>query len=103
MIWVMLSLSTEAIILFTLPPGVKFHITSSMIQFLNLKDVFVGLAMDDANMNLINIIGICTSYTIRGVDQEAFRLTFFLFSLTSEVLLWLGELPWGSITAWNEL
>ncbi|KAH0635968.1 hypothetical protein KY289_035883 [Solanum tuberosum] len=41
--------ATGAIVLPTLPPGVKFTITSNMIQLLNLKGMFRGAAGDDAN------------------------------------------------------
>lgn len=67
------------IILSVLLPNVKFNITSDMIQLLNLKVVFVGLLTFDAIMHLINFIGICTLYTISGVDQKALRLDYFLF------------------------
>lgn len=53
-----------------------------MIQLLNLKGVFLGLATDDTNMHLANFIGICTSYTILGVDQKVFKVAVVPFSLT---------------------
>lgn len=92
-----------AIIPPTLTVNVKFYITSSIIHRLYLKGVIVGLSMDNANMYLINLIGICASHTIPGVDQEALTLSLFLFPLTSEVILWLGKLNHGSITTWNKL
>lgn len=49
---------TRAIIIPTLPPNVKFDITSVVNQLLNLKGVFVGLPTDDTNMHLTNFIGI---------------------------------------------
>ena len=41
--------ATGAIVLPALPPGVKFTITSTMIQLLNLKGMFRGAAGDYAN------------------------------------------------------
>ncbi|KAK4727043.1 hypothetical protein R3W88_031960 [Solanum pinnatisectum] len=41
--------ATGAIVLHVLPPGVKFTITSTMIQLLNLKGMFRGASSDDAN------------------------------------------------------
>lgn len=55
----------------TRPPNVKFDITSAMVELLNLKGVIFGLSIDDPNIHLSNFIGICTSYTIPMVDQEA--------------------------------
>lgn len=94
---------TGAIIPLGLPLGINFNNTSGMIQLLNMKGVFASLLNNDANMNLINIIRICASYTIPGVDWEALKLRLFLFSLTGEAILSLGEFSHGSITLWNKL
>lgn len=82
--------------------GLKFDITSSMIQLLNPKGMFAGLPIDNAKIHLTNIIGSCTSYTIFGVSLEEFRLRLFPFSLISKDTLWLGEIPRGSTTSWSK-
>lgn len=51
---------------------------SVMIQFLNLKSVFVGLSIDDPNMHIMNFIRISTSYNLLGVCQEAFQVVRIL-------------------------
>lgn len=94
---------TKSIVSPTLPLNVKFDITSVMIQLLNLKGVLLGSETDDVNMHIANFIGICILYTILGVDQEAFRLRLFPFSLTGEASVRLGELLRVSITTWHEL
>ncbi|KAH0722654.1 hypothetical protein KY289_005698 [Solanum tuberosum] len=53
--------ATGAMVLPALPPGVKFTITSTMIQLLNLKGMFRGAASDDANQHLMNFVAICKS------------------------------------------
>ena len=96
-------IETGAIIPRELPQGTKFDITSAMIHLLNLKGVFAEIPMDDPNMHVMNFVGVCTSYNLPGVDQEAIRLRLFPFSLTGEATLWLAELPRRYITTWQEL
>uniref|UniRef100_M1DWF1 Uncharacterized protein n=1 Tax=Solanum tuberosum TaxID=4113 RepID=M1DWF1_SOLTU len=57
-----------------LPPGVKFTITSTMIQLLNLKGMFRSVPGDDANQHLMNFGAICKSQEIPGVSQTTMRL-----------------------------
>ncbi|KAH0781409.1 hypothetical protein KY290_001007 [Solanum tuberosum] len=53
--------ATGAIVLPALPPGVKFIITNTMMQLLNLKGMFRGAAGDDANQHLMNFVAIYKS------------------------------------------
>jgi len=95
--------ATGAIVLPTLPPGLKFTITIKMIQLLNLKGMFRGAAGDDANQHLMNFVVICKSHDIHGVSQTAIWLRLFPLSLIGEATNWLNELPDYSIRTWNEL
>lgn len=74
-----------------------------MIHLLNLSGVFVNLPTDDVNINLMNFLGICTSYNLHEMIQDVIQLRLFQLSLTGEATLWLGELPCGSTTIWNDL
>ncbi|KAH0712190.1 hypothetical protein KY289_008149 [Solanum tuberosum] len=95
--------ATGAIVLPALPPGVKFTITSTMIQLLNLKGMFRGAAGVDANQHLMNFVAICNSQKIPRVNQTTMRLRLFPLSLTGEATYWLNEIPDDSIKTWNEL
>ncbi|KAH0679169.1 hypothetical protein KY284_020254 [Solanum tuberosum] len=53
--------ATGAIVLLVLPPGVKFIITITMIQLLNLKGMFRGASGDDKNQHLMHFVAICES------------------------------------------
>lgn len=87
-----------AIVSLTLLSGVKFDITCSIIQLLNMKGVFASFLNNDKSMHLINFIGTFTSYNLPGVNMESLRIRLFPFSLTAETILLLGELHRRSIT-----
>ncbi|PHT51635.1 Pentatricopeptide repeat-containing protein [Capsicum baccatum] len=95
--------STRAIIPPPLAPGSKCNITSTMIQLLQLKGLFCGLAGDDPNMHLINFISTCKSFDNPGVGQNTIRLRLFPLSLSGEATRWLNGLTPDSITNWRQL
>jgi len=59
-----------SIIPLILPLGIKFNISSAMIQLLYINSVFMGFPTDDANMNLTNFTRISTSYTYLRVIRR---------------------------------
>ncbi|KAH0693055.1 hypothetical protein KY285_020152 [Solanum tuberosum] len=95
--------ATGAVVLPTLPPSVKFTITNTMIQLLNVKGMFKGADSDDANQHLMNFVAICKSQEIPGANQTTMRLRLFPLSITGKATNWLNEIPDDSIQTWNEL
>lgn len=63
-----------AIIPVELPPDTKLDITNAIIKLLNLKGVFTGLPTTDANMYVMNLVGICNSYNLPRVSQKAIKV-----------------------------
>ena len=49
---------------------------------------FCGKAHEDANAHLQHFLEICSTFTIKGVNQEAIRLRLFPFSLLGKAKQW---------------
>jgi hypothetical protein len=65
----------------------SFELTPALINMVQ-QSPFCGKASEDANAHLQHFLEICSTFTIRGVTQDAVRLCLFPFSLLGKAKQW---------------
>jgi hypothetical protein len=65
----------------------NFELKPALITMFKLVH-FVRKAHRDANAHLQHFLEICSTFTIKGVSQEAIRLRLFPFSLLGKAKQW---------------
>ena len=62
---------------------------------------FGGLANDDPNLHIANLLEICNTFKHNGVTDDAIRLQLFPFSQNNKSKERLSSLPPRTITTWD--
>jgi hypothetical protein len=65
-----------------------FELKPALINMVQ-QSPFCGKASKDANAHIQHFLEICSTFTIRGVTQDAVRLRLFPFSLLGKAKQWL--------------
>jgi hypothetical protein len=65
----------------------NFELKPALIMMVQASP-FCGKAHEDANAHLQYFLGICSTFTIKGVSQKAIRLHLFPFSLLGKAKQW---------------
>jgi hypothetical protein len=65
----------------------SFELKPALINMVQ-QSPFCGKASKDANAHLQHFLEICSTFTIRGVTQDAVRLHLFPFSLLGKARQW---------------
>ena len=65
----------------------NFELNPALIMMVQAS-LFCGKVHEDANAHLQHFLEIYSTFTIKGVAQEAIRLHFFLFSLLGKAKQW---------------
>ncbi|GKF30335.1 zinc finger, CCHC-type containing protein, partial [Tanacetum coccineum] len=76
---------------------------SDTILLVQNRCSFHGLRSEDPNQHLKDFLKLVDSLDLDGENRERTRLRLFQFSLRDQASNWLGRLPVGSITTWEDL
>ena len=94
--------SNTPLVLPPLPHGHTFVVTSSLMQLLTAKGLFLALPSEDPHANIAKLRSVCKSYVGRpDLDMDVIGLRVFPLSLTGEAAIWFTEFPYNSIYTWE--
>ena len=96
--------SDGPVVLSPLPQGHTFVVTSSLMQMLIARGLFLGLPSEDPHAYIAKVRAVCKICVGRpDLDMDVIGLRVFALSLTREAAIWFTELPYNSIFTWNQL
>ena len=77
-----------------------FELRPALIMMVQASP-FYGKAHEDANAHLQHFLEICSTFTIKGVTQEAIRLHVFPFSLLGKAKQWFYS-NHNAVNTWDK-
>ena len=87
-----------------LPQGHTFVVTSSLMQMLTARGLFLGLPSEDPHAHIAKVREVCKSCVGRpNLNLDVIGLRVFPLSLAGEAAIWFTRLPYNSIFTWNQL
>ena len=79
-------------------------VTSSLMQMLTARGLFLGLPSDDPHAHISKVRAVCKSCVGRPhFDLDVIGLRVFPLSLMGEAAIWFIELLYNSILTLNQL
>ena len=96
--------SDGPLVLPLLPPEHTFVVTSSLMQMLIARGLFLGLPSEDPHAHIAKLGSVCKSCVGRpNLDMNVIGFQVFPLSLTGDATIWFTELPYNSIYTWDQL
>ena len=81
-----------------LPKGHTIVVTSSLMQMLTARGVFLGLPLEDPHAHIAKLRSVCKSYIGRpDLDMDVIVLRMLSLTLMGETKIWFTEWPYNSI------
>ena len=81
----------------------NFELKPQLISLVENHCSFGGSANEDPNQHLTKFLRICDTVKSNGVQEDAYKLLLFPFSLRDKAAKWLESFPRGSLTTWDEV
>ena len=87
-----------------LPLGHTFMVTSSLMQMLTARGLFLRLPSEDLQDHIAKLRLVCKSFIRRpDLNMDVIGLRVFPLSLMGEAVIWFTKISYNSIYIWNQL
>ena len=95
--------SNGPLVLPPLPHGHTFVVTSSLMEMLTARGLFLGLPYEDSHTHIVKLRSVYKSCVGRwDLDMDIIGLRVFPLWLMVEAAIWFTKLPYNSIYTWEQ-